>query len=117
MKIKTVAVYSTADADSLPVQWADELVCIGPPAPKDSYLQSLNIISAAHIMGADAIHPGIGFLSEKIKLRGSVPVARPEVYRPLGRRYGEDGRQGHRARDDARCRRARGSGHQRAAGK
>jgi acetyl-CoA carboxylase, biotin carboxylase subunit len=65
MKIKTVAVYSTADADSLPVQWADEAVCIGPPAPKDSYLQSLNIISAAHIMGADAIHPGIGFLSER----------------------------------------------------
>jgi acetyl-CoA carboxylase biotin carboxylase subunit len=65
MKIKTVVVYSTADADSLPVQWADEAVCIGPPAPKDSYLQSLNIISAAHITGADAIHPGIGFLSER----------------------------------------------------
>jgi len=65
MKIKTVAVYSTADADSLHVQWADEAVCIGPPSPKDSYLQSLNIISAAHIMGADAVHPGIGFLSER----------------------------------------------------
>jgi acetyl-CoA carboxylase, biotin carboxylase subunit len=65
MKIKTVAVYSTADADSLHVQMADEAVCIGPPAPKDSYLHAPNIISAAHITGAEAIHPGIGFLSER----------------------------------------------------
>ena len=65
LKIKTVAVYSTADAGSLHVKWADEAVCIGPPPPKDSYLHSLNIISAALITGADAIHPGIGFLSER----------------------------------------------------
>ncbi len=65
MKIKTVAVYSTADAESLPVHMADEAVCIGPPAPKDSYLHAPNIISAAHITGAEAIHPGIGFLSER----------------------------------------------------
>lgn len=65
MKIKTVAVHSTADADSLPVHMADESVCIGPPSPKDSYLHAPNIISAAHITGADAIHPGIGFLSEQ----------------------------------------------------
>ena len=65
MKIKTVAVYSTADAGSLPVQMADESVCIGPPAPKDSYLNHYNIISAALITGAEAIHPGIGFLSER----------------------------------------------------
>ncbi len=65
MKIKTVAVYSTADANSLPVHLADEAVCIGPPAPKDSYLNAPNIISAAHITGAEAIHPGIGFLSER----------------------------------------------------
>src|ERR671932_740030 len=65
LKIKTVAVHSTADADSLHVHWADEAVCIGPPAPRDSYLHALNIISAALITGADAIHPGIGFLSEK----------------------------------------------------
>ncbi len=65
MKIKTVVVHSTADADSLPVHLADEAVCIGPPAPKDSYLHAPNIISAAHITGADAIHPGIGFLSER----------------------------------------------------
>ncbi len=65
MKIKTVAVYSTADAESLHVQMADEAVCIGPPAPKDSYLHAPNIISAAHITGAEAVHPGIGFLSER----------------------------------------------------
>ncbi|HLK59001.1 MAG TPA: acetyl-CoA carboxylase biotin carboxylase subunit [Chthonomonadaceae bacterium] len=65
LKIKTVAVHSTADTDSLHVHWADESVCIGPPAPKDSYLHAPNIISAAHITGADAIHPGIGFLSER----------------------------------------------------
>jgi acetyl-CoA carboxylase biotin carboxylase subunit len=65
LKIKTVAVHSTADTDSLHVMMADEAVCIGPPPPKDSYLHAPNIISAAHITGADAVHPGIGFLSER----------------------------------------------------
>ncbi len=65
LKIKTVAVYSTADADSLHARLADEAVCIGPPPSKDSYLNAHNIISAADITGADAIHPGIGFLSER----------------------------------------------------
>ena len=65
LRIKTVVVHSTADADSLAVQWADEAVCIGPPPPRDSYLHAPNIISAAEITGADAIHPGIGFLSER----------------------------------------------------
>ncbi|MCS6776040.1 MAG: acetyl-CoA carboxylase biotin carboxylase subunit [Chloroherpetonaceae bacterium] len=65
MKIRTVVAYSTADADSLPVRLADEAICIGPPPPKDSYLHAHNIISAAHITGAEAIHPGIGFLSER----------------------------------------------------
>ncbi len=64
MGIKTVAVYSTADADSLHVRFADEAVCIGPPAGKDSYLKIPQIISAAEITNADAIHPGYGFLSE-----------------------------------------------------
>lgn len=63
--IKTVAVYSTADAESLHVKFADEAVCIGPPAGKESYLNISRIISAAEITGADAIHPGYGFLSEK----------------------------------------------------
>lgn len=64
MGIKTVAVYSTADADSLHVRFADEAVCIGKPMGKDSYLRIPNIISAAEITNADAIHPGYGFLSE-----------------------------------------------------
>ncbi len=64
MGIKTVAVYSTADKDSLHVKFADEAICIGPPASKDSYLNIANIIAAAEITNADAIHPGYGFLSE-----------------------------------------------------
>ena len=67
MDIKSVAVYSTADADSLHVRFADEAVCIGPPASKDSYLKIPNIIAAAEITNADAIHPGYGFLSENAK--------------------------------------------------
>src|SRR5690606_23020455 len=64
MGIKTVAVYSTADAESLHVRFADEAVCIGPPQSIKSYLSIPNIISAAEITNADAIHPGYGFLSE-----------------------------------------------------
>ena len=64
MNIKTVAVYSTADADSLHVKFADEAVCIGPPQSTESYLSIPKIISAAEITNADAIHPGYGFLAE-----------------------------------------------------
>jgi acetyl-CoA carboxylase biotin carboxylase subunit len=67
MGISTVAVYSTADKDSLHVKFADEAVCIGPPESKKSYLNIPNIISAAEITNADAIHPGYGFLSENAK--------------------------------------------------
>jgi|TARA_R110000737_G_scaffold17130_1_gene34592 acetyl-CoA carboxylase biotin carboxylase subunit len=67
MGIKTVAVYSTADKDSLPVRFADEAVCIGPPQSANSYLSIPNIIAAAEITNADAIHPGYGFLSENEK--------------------------------------------------
>jgi acetyl-CoA carboxylase biotin carboxylase subunit len=67
MGIKTVAVYSTADRDSLHVRFADEAVCIGPPPSRDSYLNIPNIISAAELTNADAIHPGYGFLSENAK--------------------------------------------------
>ncbi len=62
--IATVAVHSTADAEAMHVRLADESVCIGPPAAKDSYLNIPSILSAAAITGADAIHPGYGFLSE-----------------------------------------------------
>ena len=65
MGIKTVAVYSTADADSLHVRFADEAVCIGPPPSNLSYMKMSNVIAAAEITNADAIHPGYGFLSEK----------------------------------------------------
>lgn len=64
MGISTVAVHSTADADAMHVRLADEAVCIGPPSSKDSYLNIQAILSAATITGADAIHPGYGFLSE-----------------------------------------------------
>ncbi|MFC3881585.1 acetyl-CoA carboxylase biotin carboxylase subunit [Algoriphagus namhaensis] len=64
MGVKTVAVYSTADKDSLHVRFADEAVCIGPAPSKDSYLNIPRIIAAAEITNADAIHPGYGFLSE-----------------------------------------------------
>lgn len=67
MNIETVAIYSTADKDSLHVKLADEAVCIGKPLPRDSYLNIESIITAAVLTGADAIHPGFGFLSENAK--------------------------------------------------
>jgi acetyl-CoA carboxylase, biotin carboxylase subunit len=72
MGIRTVAVHSTADADAMHVRLADESVCIGPPPSKSSYLNIPAIISAATIAGADAIHPGIGFLSENAKFASMV---------------------------------------------
>ena len=64
MGIKTVAVHSTADVNAMNVRLADETVCIGPPPAQASYLNAAAIISAATITGADAIHPGLGFLAE-----------------------------------------------------
>ena len=64
MGIKTVAVYSTADRDSLHVRFADEAVCIGPPSSKESYLNIPRLMAAVEITNADAIHPGYGFLAE-----------------------------------------------------
>ena len=64
MNIPNVVVHSTADADSMPVRLADESVCIGPPPSSDSYLNVASIITAAGITGADAVHPGVGFLAE-----------------------------------------------------
>jgi len=72
MGIRTVAVHSTADSDAMHVRLADEAVCIGPPPSRDSYLNIPAIISAATIAGADAIHPGIGFLSENARFAAMV---------------------------------------------
>ncbi|HET6523704.1 acetyl-CoA carboxylase biotin carboxylase subunit [Sphingopyxis sp.] len=91
MGIKTVAVHSTADTDAMHVRLADEAVCIGPPAAKDSYLNIPAIIAAAEITGADAIHPGYGFLSENerfaeiIEAHNMVFVGpKPEHIRTMG---------------------------------
>ena len=67
MGIKTVAIYSTADRESLHVKFADEAVCIGPPPSKESYLNIPRIMAAIEITNADAVHPGYGFLSENEK--------------------------------------------------
>src|SRR4051812_30172113 len=72
MGIKTVAVHSTADAHAMHVRLADETVCIGPPPSRASYLHVANILSAASITGADAIHPGLGFLSENADFAAAV---------------------------------------------
>ena len=67
MGISTVAIYSTADKDALHVQLADEAICVGPALVTESYLNMENILSAAILTKADAIHPGFGFLSENPK--------------------------------------------------
>ena len=91
MGIKTVAVHSTADADAMHVRLADEAICIGPPSATDSYLNIPNIISAAEISGADAIHPGYGFLSENARFAEIVELhnlifvgPKPEHIRTMG---------------------------------
>ena len=91
MGIRTVAVHSTADADAMHVRLADETVCIGPPPATDSYLNIPNIISAAEVVHADAIHPGYGFLSENaqfaeiVELHNIIWVGpKPEHIRIMG---------------------------------
>jgi acetyl-CoA carboxylase biotin carboxylase subunit len=91
MGIQTVAVHSTADADAMHVRLADQAICIGPPAAAESYLNIPNIISAAEISGADAIHPGYGFLSENAKFAEIVEAhglifvgPKPEHIRTMG---------------------------------
>jgi len=91
MGIETVAVHSTADADAMHVRLADHAVCIGPPSATDSYLNVAAIISAAEITGADAIHPGYGFLSENARFAEIVEAhnliwigPKPEHIRTMG---------------------------------
>src|SRR5215216_4418176 len=82
--IRTVAVYSEADENSLHVRFADEDVCIGPPRSADSYLSVPAVLSAAEITGADAIHPGYGFLSESAYLAEDSEDKAQRVARELG---------------------------------
>src|SRR5579863_156346 len=89
--VQTVAVYSTADRDSLHLTYADEDVCIGPPPSAASYLNISSIISAAEITGADAVHPGYGFLAENARFAEVLEECklawigpRPEVIRTMG---------------------------------
>jgi acetyl-CoA carboxylase biotin carboxylase subunit len=91
MGIKTIAVHSTADAEAMHVRLADEAICIGPPSAAESYLNVPRIISAAEISGADAIHPGYGFLSENAKFAEIVEAhgiifvgPKPEHIRTMG---------------------------------
>jgi len=91
MGIKTVAVHSTADTDAMHVRLADQAICIGPPPAAESYLNIPAIISAAEISGADAIHPGYGFLSENARFAEIVELhniiwigPKPEHIRTMG---------------------------------
>src|SRR5437868_5682591 len=95
MGIKTVAVHSTADANAMNVRLADETVCIGPPPARDSYLNAASILSAATITGADAIHPGLGFLAENADFAAAVEETgftfigpSPEHIRLMGNKVG-----------------------------
>lgn len=91
MGIRTVAVYSKADAESIHVALADEAICIGEAAAKDSYLNQERIISAAIASKAQAIHPGYGFLAEMLRLRSCVKV-RHRVCGPVRRTHRPHGR-------------------------
>ena len=91
MGIKTVAVHSTVDANAMHVKLADESVCIGPANAGDSYLNKANIIAAAMLTGADAIHPGYGFLSENADFAEMVEAhgirfigPKPDMIRKMG---------------------------------
>ena len=95
--IKTVAVYSEADEHALHVRFADEDICIGPARSADSYLSVPAIISAAEITGADAIHPGYGFLSESAYLAEVCEACHIRFIGPDPERHPADGRQGARA--------------------
>ncbi len=102
--ISTVAVYSTADKEAMHVKLADESVCIGPPPARDTYLNIPALLAACEITGADAIHPGYGFLSENARFAEILDRARHRLHRPEGRAHPHDGRQdrGQAHRDAAR---------------
>ena len=85
--LQTVAVFSEADRNALHVRYADESVSIGPPPSSESYLRIENILSAAKHVGADAIHPGYGFLSENALFAKKMRRGRPGLRRPFPGRH------------------------------
>ena len=93
MGIKTVAVYSDADARAPHVRMADESVRLGPPPASESYLKAELIIDACKATGAEAVHPGYGFLSERDELRQGAREGRHRLHRPAAERHRGDGRQ------------------------
>ena len=99
MGIQSVAVHSTADADAMHVRMADESVCIGPPAGTESYLSIPAIIAACEITGAQAIHPGYGFLSENANFVQIVEDHDLIFHRPNSRAHPRHGRQNHSQRN------------------
>ena len=102
--IATVAVHSTADADAMHVRLADESVCIGPPPASDSYLNIPAIVAACEITGADAMHPGYGFLSENARFAEILEEHEHHLHRPHRRAYPPHGRQDRRPSDRAAAR-------------
>ena len=93
--IGTVAVHSEADANALHVEMADEKVFIGPPPANQSYLVIDKIIEACKETGADAVHPGYGFLSERAEFAERLKAEGHHLHRPSGQRHRGDGRQDH----------------------
>ena len=111
MGIRTVAVYSEADADLPFVREADEAVLIGPPPPARSYLDQAAILAAARRTGAQAIHPGYGFLSENADFARRAEAEGLTWVGPATGGHRADGRQDQRAEPDGRGRGAGGRGH------
>ncbi len=109
MGIATVAVYSDADAGALHVEMADEAVRIGPAPAAESYLVADAILAAAKATGAEAIHPGYGFLSENPDFVEAVERAGPDLRRPVGQGHPRHGPEGRRQEADGRGRRAGGA--------
>ena len=93
MGIKTVAVYSDADARAPHVKMADESVRLGPPPAAESYLKAELIIDACKATGAEAVHPGYGFLSERTSFAEALDEGRHRLHRPAAERHRGDGRQ------------------------